>query len=414
MRALLLLAVVSVLCAAAVVRPRAGLYSYIWFGLMRPDALAWCEGRYPLSMALAIATLAGSLRFLPEIAGRFLNPIVLLLVLLQIPIVLSAVFALNPSLCYEPLQLFIHVVAMALLIPLLVQTAKQLRDLLLVMACTLGALGTKFGLYGIAHGGVRLVSGHAGFLGDNNDLALGLVMATPLCWYGRSLVSAAWARAALLAMTFATLAAVVMTHSRGAAVSLAVVFLLIAFHSRRKIAVLCLLLLLTAPAVYLVRQTYIARLSTLEAPEQEQSASLRLLYAKGALAMWRDHPLLGVGFGAGNQMALWSKYMSDAVIATPQVIHNTYLQMLVDSGTIALVLYLVLLMGTAFWLQKSAVRTLRRSPGLEIYPIAIQASLVAFIVGCTFLSRIQFDLAYIVLMCAAAWYAIERKLPEPA
>src|SRR3989442_2729566 len=122
MREIVLIVVVTVLSLVALFRPRVGLYGYGWFALMRPDALAWSEGRYPYSLALAAATLAGSVRFQPGLGEWLVNPFVLLLLALQIPIVLSAVFALNPALCYDPLDLYIRVIVMALLIPLLVKS----------------------------------------------------------------------------------------------------------------------------------------------------------------------------------------------------------------------------------------------------------------------------------------------------
>ncbi len=409
MREILLIFFVAALSAAALIKPQVGLCGYIWFSIMRPDAWAWSSG-LPYSMALAVATLAGSLRYLPAVTALFKSPISVLLLVLQIPVLLSAVFAQDPSLCWEPLNLYARVIVMALLVAVLVRTKQQLHTTLLLISVFLGALGARFGLYGILNGGVQFSSGNAGFMSDNNDLALGLAMGVPLCWYSRALVRPVWAKAAFLLMLFGSIAAIIMTHSRGAALSLAAVFALIAVNERRRMAVLLLLLLMAAPSIHLVRQTYLPRLATLEAPEEENSALLRLIYARGAVRMWLDHPFLGVGFGSRNQMLLWHKYMSEATRSEPQVIHNTYLQILVDSGFFALLIYAVLLLGTIIFLQKSAARAKWEHPGMEAYPLALAASLAAFAVGCTFLSRVEFDLAYILLMCAASWQAIQKRL----
>jgi probable O-glycosylation ligase (exosortase A-associated) len=411
MRELTLLAIVAILCLVALVKPRIGLLGYTWFALMQPDALAWAYGKYPLSLALAVTTLLGSLRFLPKIFALFCNPIVLLLLLLQVPITLSSVFALDPTLSYEPLQLFARIITMALLIPLLVDSERDLRVLLLVAALSIGLLGAKFGIYGLLHGGVSYTSGHVGFIGDNNDFALALAMSLPLCWCSRPLVRSKVAKTLLLGIVFATVSAIVMTHSRGGTLSMATAALVIALHEKRRVAVLCGIVLLALPAIYLVQDSYVPRMSTLENPDQERSARQRILYARGAIEMWRDYPLLGVGFGMLNQMAVWENYVPDATSERPQVIHNTYLQMLVDSGTPALLIYLALLFGTIAWLGASAARARKRTPGLEAYPIALQGSLLAFAVGCIFLSRVKFDLTYILLMTAAVWYSVQRSLP---
>jgi hypothetical protein len=51
---------------------------------------------------------------------------------------------------------------------------------------------------------------------------------------------------------------------------------------------------------------------------------------------------------------------------------------------------------------------LRLSVRLAAYPLAIESSLVGFAIGSTFLSRVGFDAFYVLLMCAAAWWKIER------
>ena len=90
--------------------------------------------------------------------------------------------------------------------------------------------------------------------------------------------------------------------------------------------------------------------------------------------------------------------------------HSTYFQVLVDSGVFAFATYVTLLFGTIIWLEVSRRRMARLATGDHVYPAALQAALVGFAVGCTFLSRVQFDLTYILLMATAAWRNIERDL----
>ncbi len=42
-------------CLAGLINPVFALLGYIWYSLMRPDALAWAEGQFPYSMILARA-----------------------------------------------------------------------------------------------------------------------------------------------------------------------------------------------------------------------------------------------------------------------------------------------------------------------------------------------------------------------
>ena len=370
---------------------------------MRPDIMAWTSGTYLYSEAIAISTLVGILRHFGTALILFRQPIALGLLGLQVPIFLSAMSAVNPALSYDPYLLFVRMTLMVLLTPILIQTVQHLRQLLIVMAVSLGFLGGKFGLWGLIHGGVRYDSGYGGMLSDNNCLALGLAMAVPLCWYCRQMVQTSWVRLCYLLMVFFTTAAVVMTHSRGGALSLAVVFLCILFHSKRKVGLILLIAILIVPSIYLVRETYIARLKTLEDVDSDSSARSRMNHQLAAFKMWKDYPLLGVGFGSTNYVSLVEPYLGYPDI---HVVHNNYLQMLVDSGIFSFVIYVGLLFGTIAWLESSARKTRRQTPGAEVYPYAIQAPLIAFAVGSLFLSRVSFDLVYMFLMCAASWWVV--------
>lgn len=407
MRELLLLAIVIPLCCVALVKPRLGLYGYLWFALMRPDVLAWSSTTIPYSLALAVSTLLGSLPYVSGLGVLFSNPLARWLLLLQIPVGVSVLSAQVPALSAYPYSVYVRLILMALLILRYVQTEQHLRQLVVLIAFSLGFLGSKFGVYGLLHGGVRLMGGYEGtMLSDNNTLALALAMAIPLCWYSRALVSARWAKLMFLGMVFANIAAIIMTHSRGAAVSLLAAFLLIIWRAKRRLAILALLAVLCAPALYMMRTSYFDRLATLQNPEEDASAYSRLEYQKAALAMWKDYPWFGVGFGMNNYVRLVPQYLGRNDI---HVAHNTYLQMLVDSGVFAFLIYVGLLVAVLVWLGKSAKETRQTMPSLEVYPMALQASLAAFAVGSTFVSRVEFDLFYILLAAAASWQIVYRE-----
>jgi probable O-glycosylation ligase (exosortase A-associated) len=405
MRGLALILITVILVPAGLISPVIGIYGYVWFSLVRPDALAWMVGVYPMSLALALSTLIGAARYVNRIGTLFRNPISVLLILLMVPIVMSAMFAVDPALAWPPLNLYLRIIMMALLLPVLLHSELELRRLLFIMAASLGFIGFKFGLFGVRAGGIQFSEGYAGFLGDSNGLALAMVMAFPLCWYSMSLASSKWVRLGFLAMAGGTIATTVMTFSRGNSIGLAVILLLTAIRSQRKFLIVIMLLALAGPAVYLVYDKYVNRMSTIATYEEEQSASSRLVYARAALAMSRDYPVLGVGFGTTNYIALSHRYLG---YEAGQVVHNTYLQMLVDSGIIAFGLYITMLLTALVYLQRSKWRMRRLNSPLVAYPLAFQTSLLGFCMGSTFYSRISLDLLYFVLMATAVWYGVER------
>lgn len=409
-REALLLPLIGGICAVALFRPRVGLYGYLWFGLMRPDILAFADGSYPYSLALAICTAVGAIRYAGKTTVWFRNPVCLLLLELQFVIGLSVLLAVRPDLSAERYQIYIRMILVLLLIPVLITEAADCARLLLVVAFSLGFLALKFGVYGVVNGGVDLRSGYGDMLDDNNFLALALAMFIPLAWHCRTLSSSSWAHMACMAMIGSAMAAIVMTGSRGGSLSMLLGILLILRRTRRKLAPVALIAICLGGAIYLVQDQYFPRMATLENVHHEASAESRFLHATTALKMWSDYPWLGVGFGGINYSALVSRYMktTDRSLAD-HVAHNTYLQMLVDSGIFAFLLYCSMLFYAIRWLGKSATRMRLLHPQLEAIPLAIQGPLVVFALGSTFYSCQRMDLPYLFLMAAAAWRGIEAR-----
>ena len=97
---------------------------------LRPDAfLAFVEVKYPLSLVFAATTLLGSLRYLPQAGAILRAPTSRYLLLLQIPVGLSILFALQPDLDMERYTYYVRVLVVLFLIPVLVRTEKDLRQI---------------------------------------------------------------------------------------------------------------------------------------------------------------------------------------------------------------------------------------------------------------------------------------------
>ncbi len=394
-------------CVAGLINPVIGLLGYMWYSLMRPDALAWTEGQYPYSLMLAAVTLFGAWRYAGNLGGWITNPFVWSLLLMQPPILLSILYAPKPDLAWAAYGKFFKILVICLLIPLLVQTEKHLRWVLLLMVVSLGTLGFKFGLFGLRSGGVHIETGLGGFMSDNNTLAMALVMAFPMIWFARGLVEEKWQKTALVVVAFTTVVAVIMSHSRAAALTLGVVYLFMSARSKHKVAMAMMAVILSLPAVYLVKDSFFKRMKTLENPEAEGSAKERMGYARAAVKMWKDYPAFGVGFGTENWALLSSGYLGRKNVQG-HVVHNNYLQTAVDSGTAAFVLLCLQLFGAIGWLGLSAGRMRRLAPDKEVYPRMLQLALIAFSFCSLFASRTDYDFYYYLIMATGSWMIVER------
>jgi len=411
-RYMIVIATVAGVCLLAPVRPVLGLYGYYWFAMMRPDVLSWAgPNRY--SMLIAAVTLLANLpnivRGLPTLLT---NSILRNLLLFFLAVTISVVVAVDPSLCFDRYNQFFRIFLMALVIPLILTTWEQLRWFAVVVAGSLGLLGTKFGLWGLLHGGVAFTQGYGGMLSDNNTMALAFAMAVPLCWYARLLVPWKLAKLGFPAAAVCCVAAVVFTHSRGGILAVGVGLLAIVLAERRKILALLLLAGAAAGISYLVWDSFSARMSTLKNPEEEASARSRIELAKAAPKLWLDYPFFGVGFTETNQQRLIFKYVPRqyAVAYAGKVLHNNWLQILVDSGIFAFLLYVWLLAYSTVRMWTAGKRAMKTGAAAEAaVPLMISVSLIVFAAGSTFLSRTSFDLFYVLICTAAAWIEIAKK-----
>src|SRR5260370_28459983 len=332
-REAILLCVSLAICVTALVRPKIGMFGYIWYSLMRPDILAFVEVKYPLSLVFAICSLLGSVWYLSQVGVILRAPTIRFLLLLQIPVGLSIAFAIQSDLDIDRYTYYVRNLAILFLIPVLIQTEKDLRQLLFVIALSLGIVGLKFGLFGVLNGGADFSSSSFGYmLEDNNFLALAFATVIPLAWYCRLLTSNKTLKLVLFAIVGGCISGVVMSGSRGGSIALAAGILLLLGKAKRKLAPALFLFALASGAIYLVHDAYTARMSTLRAPEQEASAASRIAHAHAAYGVWMDHPFLGVGFGGLNYPPIRQNYGASD---NGHVAHNTYLPILVDSGTLA-------------------------------------------------------------------------------
>jgi probable O-glycosylation ligase (exosortase A-associated) len=383
------------------------MFGYIWYSLMRPDILAFVEVKYPLSLVFAICSLLGSVWYLSQVGVILRAPTIRFLLLLQIPVGLSIAFAIQPDLDIDRYTYYVRNLAILFLIPVLIQTEKDLRQLLFVIALSLGIVGLKFGLFGVLNGGADFSSSSFGYmLQDNNFLALAFATVIPLAWYCRLLTSNKTLKLVLFAIVGGCISGVVMSGSRGGSIALAAGILLLLGKAKRKLAPALFLFALASGAIYLVHDAYTARMSTLRAPEQEASAASRIAHAHAAYGVWMDHPFLGVGFGGLNYAAIAQNYGAPD---NGHVAHNTYLQILVDSGTLAFLLFCAALLGAIMRLRR---RSKPDDTEFAAMASALATSLTIFAVGATFYSCQRMDLLYILLMCAGSCELIGQRKDE--
>jgi len=382
-------------------KPFFGLIVFSWLAYMRVQDLTWGFARgQRWSFYVAIMMFAG---FFINERRRFFMPDIRcwLMIILVLIIGVGVALSENPDLRQFGRYLeFVKIIGIALFTTAVVRTKAHLRALLWVIALSLGFYGMKAGLWGILTlGRTPILRGPGGMLLDNNDFSLALSMALPMLVHlGLSEKDPSIRRAFWLAVPL-TIVATVMTHSRGGFLSLCACIMVLLWRSRNRLAGFSAGMLLAIAGVLLAPSSYKERIVSISEYETEGSAQSRLRTWGIALRMSAANPLMGVGFGKFRQHFLdYAPNPTDDELSgnSLYVAHSSYLQILAECGGPAFGIYL-LLIGLSFWtiwsIRKEALQRYFSSWILN-YAVMFEASMVAFLVGATFLNRAHFDLFY--------------------
>ncbi len=207
-------------------------------------------------------------------------------------------------------------------------TERRLRGVMWAMV--IGGLFPAAGaLRNYFHG--NLVDGRAAWVGifaNPNDLAYSLVILVPLAAFlaaGLGRIP----RLALLSIVMVYIAAIFVTFSRGGAVGLVAVTGLYAWRKKSVVSQGLVVLLVAAGLIFAGR--FWTRSEDFSHLNGDVSFRQRLATSQAGLAMFADHPLLGVGLGCS--VIAWPLYApEDLYTRTALVTHNTFIQPLAETG----------------------------------------------------------------------------------
>lgn len=254
--------------------------------------------------------------------------------------VLSAFTSLWPAHALEESLVLLRYVAIYLLIVNTVESWRRLRVLFAVMVA--GGCLPALGALHYAREGVMVEGNRAGWVGifsNPNDLAYSLVLLIPLA-LALALDARGWRR--LLPWGAAALytVAIFSTYSRGGMLGFgAVVLLSFLFWSRPWARlpglVVGALALAFAVATFWSREEGFADLLA------DATVGQRLATVKAGVAMFLDNPLLGVGLGCS--VIGWPEYAPPNAFSQGWLhSHNTFVQVLSETGLLGTVLFLSL------------------------------------------------------------------------
>ncbi len=401
---------------ACFLRPWFGLLAFTWLAYNRTHDLAWGFAKaLPISQLIAVFTLLGWIlwEFAPlNMKDRRMKAMVMLLAMIGLSILCNTL-RLDAQL--DRYTDLVKIILIALLTATFVTNRDRLRQILLCITFALAFYGVKNGLWFLL--GRETLTGPGGMLSDNNDFALAMAMTMPLLYYLSKTVDEAkyaWlVKVGMLGAFALTAIAVVATGSRGGFLALATVLSAIVLKSRIKVVAVAVGVAVAIVGFLTLPTEYKERLSTISfsIEEMDSSAQGRILSWLVAANMIRQEPIFGIGYE--NMVYDYHRYLDADFIPSGlsiedarkdgRVAHNSYLQIWAESGSIAYLLYIFMVMSTVFLLRRLARQSRGgRQDWVVPYCKALEVALWGFISGAIFLNRAHFDLVYQIVAIAAA------------
>lgn len=383
-------------------RPYVGLLVWSWLGYMNPHRMTYGFAYgFPWVMLIAVVTLV-SLALNKESKKIPLSAVSVLLFLFLAWTGIATIFAVEPADAWEKFQEFAKILIMVFATLMLVNNRERMHGLVWVIVVSLGFYGLKGGVFTILTGGVNHVLGPSGsFIGDNNALALALSMTVPFMRYLQLHSEKKYLRVGLGMGMLLTCIAVLGTYSRGGLVGLAIVAGALFVKSRRRLAVVLVIVAVGLTAWHFMPPQWTARMSTLQHAEDVNSAQTRIQSWEFATNVAIHRPLFGGGFEMYKSAYMWQRYGPED--AKARAIHSIYFRVLGEQGFPGLVLFLGLLL--ASWRNCSRVRKLTHDdPELRwAFDLAsmLQVSLVAFVTAGALLPMPYFDLTWQLMALSA-------------
>ncbi|MBF0309559.1 MAG: putative O-glycosylation ligase, exosortase A system-associated [Magnetococcales bacterium] len=419
MRDIILTLFIFAMLPICFMRPQIGLLMWTWISYMNPHRLTWSFAyEFRFNYIVAIATILG-IFFAKDIAKKIpITNVTITWLFFVFWICLTTYFALSGKALWE-WQRTMKIQAMILVTLLVIRDRKWIEALVWVIALSLGFWGVKGGLFTLLYGGSYHVYGpDDSFFGDNNTMALAILMAMPLLYYVYLRLDKPIYKIGMLVVMFLNLVTIIGTYSRGGLVGLMVMGLSMVWKTNRRFSILFILAIVAQlgfvfmPEKWQERMLGITMFSQEEVVAEDASVSGRINSWLFALNLVADRPILGAGFSA------FTKANFDLYAPVKEVhdAHSIYFEVLAEQGIPGFTLF-ILLFVQAFLLGRRILRMVRSRPDLvwaKELASMVQNSLIGYAVAGAFLGMAYFDVPYHMTSVMVVLYLAVKKAVQTA
>jgi len=393
--------------------PFVGVLMWTWFTCMDPHQEAFGFAKtLQFNEAIAAVTILSWLVSKERKTLPFGVPVAALILFL-IWMTVNGFFAVDPDWSWPLWDRVWRIIALGLLIIPMATTKIRMHSLVWMVVLSLFYYGIKGGLFTIVTGGGGHVLGPLdSIIGDNNHLAVALLMVVPLANYLRLHSANRYISYGLLAGMALSVVAVVGTYSRGGLVTLAGLAAFAWLRTRGRLVYPIVAAIIIVPALWIMPQSYDDRLSTIKHADTDESFAGRMQAWQVAWDYATDHFPFGDGFAGAERPQVFNRYLPNA---DTHAAHSIYFEVLGDQGFMGLAIYLAIIVSAFANCAQTKKLTRGRSEFVWAYDLAnmMQLSLFAFCLGGSALSLAYYDVFFILVSLSVTLRAfVLLQIPE--
>jgi probable O-glycosylation ligase (exosortase A-associated) len=417
LRTLFVLLLLIIGCTIALRGPLYALLLYVWLAYFRPEQWVWTSTFQTLNLSffagiyLVIRTLFSPVRWRMDLRS-------LLLFSLLVHSGISSWLSADPAWTFVYYRDFVKSTIITYLISVLAFDYKSLRLIVLVMGLSLSFEGAKQGWAQMVFNPGATNTNPIFFLGDNNYVAVGVLMMVPLLVTLARTAPTRWERWLHTFLVVGMLYRSISTYSRGgflAAIALGVVYVA---RSDKKLRAIAGAAIAATLVLSVMPDTFWERMQTITEGDAERDGSStgRLHFWGVAVTMARDNPIFGVGHN-GFTVAYDRYDPTAAEFGRRRAVHSMWMGTLAELGFVGLGLFAALL-----WLAWRACRQTKRlaklgrlRPELGQFAVGLETAFFVCAVGGTFVSFQYVEMLWHFVGLSMALHTISHAaMAEPA
>lgn len=393
----------AIMLGLALARPMVGLLAFDWISFMNPQQIAYGIGsNMPWALLAALATGVGCL-----VAGEPkrppINPTTVLIILFLVLLSVSTAVALTPAwMAYPAYIRVLKSFGFMILACGLLTSRKRIHALIWLMVLSVGYFGVRGGLFVLLTGGGGHVLGPPNtYISDNNQLAVALLVTLPLMNFLRAQSPHRIIRLGLLIAMGLTLLAVIGTYSRGGLLALFAMTAFLWWKSKAKLVTAVALVLGLGIAVSVMPPKWTHRMYSIQHYQRDTTAQQRLHVWRRAIGLAMARPLVGAGINGTETASVIHRFYPSS---GPLAAHSIWFEVLGDVGFPALFVWIAIQV-VAVMNARALRRYARDDPDLrwcdDLGRMA-EVSIIAFLVGGSFLSLSYYDFYFMLVIVLAA------------